>query len=68
MRIQHFGHSVSYCMAGADKKAHLFSPSLKFFRLASSARILVDVSSELMFGSVFDEDEGDEIVDVKDTL
>lgn len=49
-------------------ESHLFPPSLNDFRLASRARTLVGVSSALIVGKAFAEDEGDETVGEKDTL
>ena len=53
-------------MSVSRYKSHLFSPSLKVFKLASSAKTLVGVSSKLIVGNAFAEDE-DETVGVEDT-
>ncbi len=58
--------SVSHCKRVVEIP-HLFSPLLKVFKLAMSARILVGVSFELIARDVF-KDEDDETFRLKDTL
>jgi hypothetical protein len=50
------------------RKSHLFHPSPNDFRLASRARSLVGVSSALIIGKAFAEDEDNGAVGEKDTF
>ena len=59
--------SVSHWKTGGII-SHLFSPIRKALKLASSAITLVGVFSELKDGNAFEEDEGDEISGLKETL